>query len=179
MRRATATSIALSPRKSSPPSLQNFVPSPIAKATPSWVSRWAAAGYRGATIGDFPTRCKALLDDPTDAYANTQTALKRRNRQDSVFARSARLAGTFSAATCATPLFRWKACTMTSCGAATRPASGHSVGVSHVRTCQFPPGGRGSRRAPLAHVISNLPPRRPSCHRRCHRPRHSEPLPGR
>ncbi len=91
MRRATATSIAPSPRKSSPPSIQNFVPSPIAKATPSWVSRWAAAGYRGATIGDFPTRCKALLDDPTDAYANTQTTLKRRNRQDSVFARSGRL----------------------------------------------------------------------------------------
>jgi len=57
--------------------MQNPGPSPIAKATPSWGSRWAAAGYRGATIGDYPTRCKALLDDPTDAYANTQTTLKR------------------------------------------------------------------------------------------------------
>ena len=57
--------------------MQNPGPSPITKATPSWVSRGAAAGYRGATIGDFPIRCKALLDDPTGAYANTQTTLKR------------------------------------------------------------------------------------------------------
>ncbi|MSU68913.1 MAG: hypothetical protein EXS40_10130 [Opitutaceae bacterium] len=92
-----------------------FAPSPIAKATPSWVFRWAAAkrsapasatsdlfasvrGYSAATIGDFTTRCKALLDDPTGTNAEPKRLGIACGRQGSLFASSERMAGTLSAA---------------------------------------------------------------------------------
>ena len=89
-----------------------------------------------ATIGDFTTRCKALLDDPTGTNAALQRLCIRRSRQDSLSASEVR--PTF---------FRWKASTLTSSGAAgwRRPRSGSSVESATVRSCQFPCAGRRSQ----------------------------------
>ena len=89
-----------------------------------------------ATIGDFTTRCKALLDDPTGTNAALQRLCIRRSRQDSLSASEVR--PTF---------FRWKASTLTSSGAAgwRRPRRGSSVESATVRSCQFPCAGRRSQ----------------------------------
>ena len=89
-----------------------------------------------ATIGDFTTRRKALLDDPTGTNAALKRLCIHLSRQDSLSASKVR--PTF---------FREKASTLTSSDAAAwrRPRRGSSAESATVRSCQFPRAGRRSR----------------------------------